>query len=266
METQSPVMCFNLARYGVAPSAFVYICVVTSMMSSNEEEREPGVCRPLRRDAEMNRDRILVSAKVLFAARGLQVTLDEIADHAGVGVGTVYRRFPNKEILIEALFELRVLEVIALAHESLLYVNSWEGFVHLLEELLSREARDRGLREVITGADAGRHRLARLKEEIRPPIEKLVHRAQQDGYLRMDFRATDIPILSVMAGTAEQYCQSVAPGIWRRYLTIILDGLSTQRDHPSELPMGPLDHDQMRDAMSCWGRSPSAKAKPEVTQ
>ena len=64
--------------------------------------------RPLRRDAELNRQRILAAAGELFAERGLAVTLDDIARHAGVGVGTVYRRYPDKELLIDALFEERL--------------------------------------------------------------------------------------------------------------------------------------------------------------
>ena len=64
--------------------------------------------RPLRRDAERNRQRILAAAGELFAERGLAVTLDDIARHAGVGVGTVYRRYPDKELLIDALFEERL--------------------------------------------------------------------------------------------------------------------------------------------------------------
>ncbi|HEX7609109.1 MAG TPA: helix-turn-helix domain-containing protein, partial [Solirubrobacteraceae bacterium] len=62
-----------------------------------------AVERPLRRDAERNRQRVLAAARELFAERGLDVTLDDIARGAGVGVGTVYRRFPDKEQLIDAL-------------------------------------------------------------------------------------------------------------------------------------------------------------------
>ena len=74
--------------------------------------------RPLRKDAERNRERILAAARELFAEQGLTVTLDDIARHAGVGVGTVYRRFPDKEQLIDALFEDRLGEIAAVATES----------------------------------------------------------------------------------------------------------------------------------------------------
>src|SRR4051794_18831071 len=71
----------------------------------------PTTERPLRRDAERNRQRILAAAAEVFAERGLGATLDDIARHAGVGVGTVYRRFPDKDALIDALFLERMGEL-----------------------------------------------------------------------------------------------------------------------------------------------------------
>src|SRR6266699_1349115 len=75
--------------------------------------------RPLRRDAERNRQRILTAAAEVFNERGLEVSLDEIARHAEVGVGTVYRRFRTKEELIEALFTERIDSIAAFAEKSL---------------------------------------------------------------------------------------------------------------------------------------------------
>src|ERR1700760_870890 len=89
--------------------------------------------RPLRRDAERNRQRILEVAREAFAEDGLAVTLDEIARRAGLGVGTVYRRFPDKEQLIDALFEDRLAEILATANASLEIVDPWEGLSHLIE-------------------------------------------------------------------------------------------------------------------------------------
>jgi AcrR family transcriptional regulator len=80
-------------------------------------EDQPG--RPLRRDAERNRQRILAAAAEIFTSRGRQATLDDVAHQAGVGVGTVYRRFPDKESLVEALFEQRTQSLVALAEQAL---------------------------------------------------------------------------------------------------------------------------------------------------
>src|SRR5438270_2551864 len=89
--------------------------------------------RPLRKDAERNRRRILDAAAELFTERGLGVTLNDIAHHADVGVGTVYRRFPNKELLIDALFEDRLAEFAKLAEDALTDSDPWHGLVGFLE-------------------------------------------------------------------------------------------------------------------------------------
>src|ERR671937_2958692 len=102
--------------------------------------------RPLRRDAERNRRRILEAAAEAFAERGLGITMDDIADHAGVGVGTVYRRFPDRELLIDALFEDVLVGMVALAEEALEIEDPWEGFVYFLEHALEKQTANRGLK------------------------------------------------------------------------------------------------------------------------
>ena len=101
--------------------------------------------RPLRADAERNRRRILAAARQLFAARGLGVSLDEIAAEAGVGVGTVYRRFPDRDLLIDALFEERIDEIAQAARDALEHDDPWEGFAWFLHEAAGLQAPDRGL-------------------------------------------------------------------------------------------------------------------------
>ncbi len=105
--------------------------------------------RKLRADAARNRQRVLVAAAEVFAERGLDVSLDEVAHAAGVGVGTLYRRFPNKEALVAALFEDKVENMVVLAHEAEAFDDPWEGFVYFIEHALERQVRNRGLREVL---------------------------------------------------------------------------------------------------------------------
>src|SRR5918998_4729568 len=104
--------------------------------------------RPLRRDAERNRQRILEAARDAFAEEGLRVTLDEIAHRAGVGVGTVYRRFPDKEQLIEALFEDRINDFATVAEECLRFDDPWTGLVRFLGRVTEAHAYDRGFKEI----------------------------------------------------------------------------------------------------------------------
>src|SRR5882757_5634719 len=91
--------------------------------------------RPLRRDAALNREKILHAAREIFGQRGLGVTLDDVARHAGVGVGTVYRRFPTKEALVRALFEQDLEMRQGSAERALTHPDPWQGFVDFLMEM-----------------------------------------------------------------------------------------------------------------------------------
>src|SRR5215216_4777906 len=101
--------------------------------------------KPLRADAERNRRRILDAAADLFADKGLSVGLDEIAHHAGVGVGTAYRRFPDKRQLIEALFDERLDRLVELAERGLAADDAWEGLTGFLEQATELQIANRGL-------------------------------------------------------------------------------------------------------------------------
>lgn len=208
--------------------------------------------RTLRRDAEENRERILHAAKILFAERGLGVTLDDIAHGASLGVATVYRRFPNKVALVEALFEQRVIELIDVARAALEFADAWEGFLFLMKGILTLEAEDRGLREVILGSEHIKGRLNDLKAEVAPLIEELVSKAQAQGTLRPDFRANDVPVLTAMAGAAQEYCGIISPGIWKRYVAFVIDGLKADRSSLTPLPKEALDQEQLHQAMINW--------------
>src|SRR5262249_49101238 len=111
--------------------------------------------RPLRRDAERNRQRILQAAAEVFTEQGLRATLDDVADRAGVGVGTVYRRFPDKEALVEALFTERLDKLVGFAEQALADPDPWAGLVDLLERAATIMAGDRGLRQILMYATYG---------------------------------------------------------------------------------------------------------------
>ena len=124
-----------------------------------------------------------------FAEDGLSVTLDEIARRAGVGVGTVYRRFPDKEQLIDALFEDRMNEFAAMAEECLQAEDPWTGLVRFLERATEQHACDRGFKEVALSGAHGLERVARARQLMFPLVSRLVARAQADGSLRPDVEA-----------------------------------------------------------------------------
>ena len=181
--------------------------------------------RPLRRDAERNRQRILEAAREVFAERGIAATLDDVAIRAGVGVGTVYRRFPDKEALLSAVF-LDVLDRLAAhAEEALAGVSGWDGLTLFLRRCSEMQACDRGLRDVALASGYGTHELDAVRERLVPLIEQLVARAQAEGKLRPDVRETDIPMLLFMVTEVAHHCGAARPGLHNRYLQLIIDGL-----------------------------------------
>jgi AcrR family transcriptional regulator len=212
----------------------------------------PSTDRPLRRDAERNRERILEAAREAFAEDGLVVTLDEIARRAGVGVGTVYRRFPDKEQLIDALFEERIGEVVALVEAALGNDDAWEGLVSFLEGAAALHACDRGLKEVTLSGLHGRERVARARELMFPLVTQLVARAQEQGTLRPDAAPTDLPLILLMLGSLSECTREVEPDVWRRFLGIVADGLRAGRDGPSALAHEGLEPEQVQQAMRSW--------------
>ena len=205
--------------------------------------------RPLRRDAERNRQRILKAASEVFNERGLDVSLDEIARHAGVGVGTVYRRFRTKEELIEALFMDRLDSVAAIADEAYANPDAWCGLVSFMERMAELMAGDLGLRQMLMyrhlRPGPGRGRAAAK----RAPGRRLVQRAQAAGQLRADIAQTDIPFIVFMLTEAAHLAYAANPGIWRRYLTLILDGMQPGREGVTPLPVAAMRPDEMEKSM-----------------
>jgi AcrR family transcriptional regulator len=216
---------------------------------------EPGAhdrgngMRPLRRDAERNRQRILKAASEVFNERGLEVSLDEIARYAGVGVGTVYRRFQTKEELVEALFVDRIDSVASIAEEALRATDPWSGLVSFMEQMAEMMAGDLGLRQMLMFATYGQDRVAYARQRNAPLVHRLVERAQAAGQLRTDLRQTDIPFIVFLLAEATQLAHSASPGIWRRYLTLILDGLRPGREGVTPLPVAALLPEEMEKSM-----------------
>jgi AcrR family transcriptional regulator len=216
--------------------------------------------RPLRRDAARNRERILAAAGEVFATRGLEVTLDDIAHHAGVGVGTVYRRFHDKEQLIDALFDDRMDAIVTAAEEALAAADPWLGLEGFFVDIFELQAADRGLRELAFAGRHGRELVARVRAELEPLLEELVKRGQASGQLRGDIGVDDVPVIQKMLAEVIDIAGAVSPDLWRRYLTIVLDGLRTRREGPTPLPVPALEHGQLETCMQCW--RPPRVARP----
>ena len=192
--------------------------------------------RPLRRDAERNRQEILLAARAAFAERGLEVTLDEIAQRAGLGVGTVYRRYANKDDLIDELYEDIIAELAAIAEAELAQNDPWKGLAGFLERSLAMQASNRALKDIMAeGSHRGRERVARARERVSPLASELFERAKQSGRLRPDVTEADIKTIVMMLGAVIDSTCTTQPNAWRRQLGIVLDGLRTRRNAPTDL-------------------------------
>jgi len=202
-----------------------------------ETSRRPAGERPLRRDAERNRQRVLAAAAQVFTERGIDATLDEVARAAGVGIGTVYRRFPDKEALIAALFRERIDNLVTVAEDALAAPDPWQGLVSYLEYAAAAMADDTGLRQLMMFGTYDRDQVCYARDRMRPVITKLVERAQASGDLRGDFEATDVKMIAFMLASLAEYAAAVTPDVWRRYLAMLVDGLRPSRGDASPLPV-----------------------------
>ncbi|MER0241375.1 helix-turn-helix domain-containing protein [Streptomyces sp. HSW2009] len=211
-------------------------------MGSQREDEGAAVTggRPLRRDAELNRQRIVKAGREVFAARGLQATLNDVAHHAGLGVGTVYRKYRDKQTLAEAVYREELAEIAALAQAARAEDDAFDALAGFIEQALERAAHNRGLRELIRQGPVEAAGLARARAEIAAHCEHLVERARAQGALRAGVTGADIAPIAAMVDAVLSLPGEQSPQLWRRYLAIVLDGLRAHSDQrPLPGPEGP---------------------------
>jgi AcrR family transcriptional regulator len=201
--------------------------------------------RPLRKDAARNRALLVQAGREVFAERGLEASLDDVAHHAGLGVGTAYRHFANKFELARAIFTEAVEEIVQTARAAAAMDDPWAGIVTFLEQTAEVQTKDRGLREVVMGVHDNAE-MERINDVISPLLTDLVDRAKAAGVVRPELDATDVGVAVMMLCTVADITADVEPGLWRRYLPMLLDGLRKG----SPLPVPALSQDEFRTAMS----------------
>jgi AcrR family transcriptional regulator len=148
----------------------------------------PGAARAPRADAARNREKVLRAARDAFAESGYGVPLDEIATRAGVGPGTVYRHFPTKEALFEAVVTARVQDLVANARARADGPDPGAAFFGFLDRIAAESAAKRDLPDAIAIAGS-------LREELLAALDVLLRRAQQAGAVRADVRTEDLIVL-----------------------------------------------------------------------
>ena len=200
--------------------------------------------RPMRKDAARNRALLIAAARDVFAKRGLDASLDEIARQAGVGVGTAYRHFGNKYELAEAIMHEALDTVVAAADRAGQAENPWTGLVGFLESVLILQTEDRGLREVMMGVHAEKSEA--VQERLLGRVARLLVRAQHAGQVRPDAEIGDLGAVLMMLNHVADLGGDVAPTLWRRYLPTLLAAL---RPDGPPLPGAPLSDIEMNEAI-----------------
>jgi AcrR family transcriptional regulator len=211
-----------------------------------------AAARPLRRDVLRNRVALLAAAREVFAAQGLDAPLEHIARRAGVGIATLYRHFPTRADLIDAILTASVRAYVRIAEEALARDDPWDGLVHFLEGTCELEAADRGLNDMMSmrlpaaaGADAAKSRMYDLAVRI-------VRRAQDSGQLRADVTPEDLALLTWANTRIQDATAGIAPNAWRRHLALLLDGFRAAAARP--LPEPAMTPRQVYRAMLSLGR------------
>lgn len=200
--------------------------------------------RPLRQDAIRNRERLVLAARDVFGRKGLDAPLEEIARQAGVSIGTLYNRFPERGELVDAALAPLAERSVELAEEAARDEDPWRAFESLVTGTCELFAEYPGYadfyRSRVPGAPvitAARQRLGEIKES-------LMARAMSAGVLRADIEQADVIFLIWGAAAIMDATRDTAPGAWRRHLALHLDALRPAAARP--LPGPPLTLDELR--------------------
>ncbi len=200
----------------------------------------------LRKDAQRNRVRLLSAAREVFSERGLEGSLEEVARRADVGIGTLYRHFPTRDSLIEALLDDRMHDVSEAGAEALRADDGWTGFRLFLERVLELQTADRNLFTVFAHYGGGNSGLQGMRRQTTRLAQPIIDRAKREGSLRSDFDISDLTAVFWAQGRVIEATKCIAPRWWRRQLALMLDGFRAERAAP--LPEPPLTASQLRRA------------------
>lgn len=192
--------------------------------------------RPLRADAARNVERIVHTARKVFADSGPDAPLEDIARRADVGIRTLYRHFPSKADLLRAAQKQAIAERITPAVErALADEDPLRGFTSVLEATMATTVQEYNTATAARSAGV----TTELGTHFYESLTLIVGRAQQAGFIRTDLTPNDIPRIVNMAISVLSSMDPTSDG-WRRYIAIILDGLSPEGARPLPITAPPL--------------------------
>ena len=205
---------------------------------------DPQASRRLRADAARNRAAIVAVAREVFAEQGLEAPLEAIAARAGVGIATLYRRFPTREKLVAAALTEKVAEYAEAAEQALAVADPWDGFAGFVQRICELQAGDRGLSDLLSMTLSADEQVEQLRRTANDRVVTLIERAKAGGTLRQDFAGEDLVLLLIATAAVMHVTRADAPGAWRRFVALALDAFRRQ-DSP-ELPAPPTTAEMTR--------------------
>ncbi|MGN6425721.1 MAG: TetR/AcrR family transcriptional regulator [Leifsonia sp.] len=178
----------------------------------------------LRVDARENRDRILAAAAELFAERGLDVGMRDIARRAGVGPATLYRRFPTRQALIDEAFSVELAACRGIVEDACADPDAWRGFSTAVRRLLVANVRNRGFVDALVSRTPS-SRIARHRDELLGMLDGVARRARADGALRADYRIADLVLVLSAGRGLNASRRDLLPSAADRFADLAIEGL-----------------------------------------
>ncbi|MFJ5553508.1 TetR/AcrR family transcriptional regulator [Streptomyces sp. NPDC093225] len=230
-------------------------------MAAQETRRQP-----VRRDARRNRDLLTAAAREAFAAHGLDAPLDEIARRAGVGNATLYRHFPTRAALVEAVFHDALRGTVEAGEAARRAPDAWTGLAGYLDAVFATLAADRGTNDLMTTALADVPSLDTVHAHNHETVALLLRRGRDEGSVRPDLVTEDLLLALAALGRTVPALTALAPDAWRRPLALLLDGLRA-RPGADPLPAPALTPEDLTTVLRDLGphqvrRSPAPPTDP----
>jgi AcrR family transcriptional regulator len=199
-----------------------------------------------RSDAARNRAALLTAAQALYAEHGIDVSLEEIARSAGLGIGTLYRHFPRgkEQLVSEALVE-QVSRYVAASERALAISDPWEGFATFVTDICAMQEGDAGFSDLLATVlpdDAG---IEELRSQANAKAIELMDRAKDAGALRPEVVGEDLLLLLIANTAVLTVTRQDAPGASRRVVALFLDAVATKGPRTT-LPDPPRSEEMFR--------------------
>jgi AcrR family transcriptional regulator len=202
----------------------------------------PATGRAPRRDAQRNRERILVAAREVVAERGVAAKMEDVAARAGVGIGTLYRFVPTKDALFGVILREEADKLAEMAGEALALPPGESAFHTWMETAAQWQGTNRAFINVLAARDPEVPVPQLLSRRLRTHLRELVRRGQADGDLREDVTASDVLMVLLAVGRIGEGTAGTNPAYAKRFLALQLDALAPGG---APLPGKPLTERQL---------------------